>query len=164
MSTKPKSYAQPNRSDAWLPVILDDVWNLEFLPESAGNQLSGKNLYVDVWASWCRPCLQEMEYKTQTDSLLAAHDIERLYISIDKQEDEAAWFNKVFGLNLGGYHVRAGQELTRQLKTELGFGSGPIPIPRFLFVKNGQIIDIKAARPSDFKVLRRQVERYFPDR
>ncbi|MEZ4994651.1 MAG: hypothetical protein R2824_29800 [Saprospiraceae bacterium] len=153
-----------NGSDHWVPLIMDDQWHLESLKNDMQDQLSGKDLYIDIWATWCQPCLEEIAYQAQTDSLLAANGLERLYISIDKTEDEDEWLYMVFDLQIGGYHVRAGETLLRQLGTELGFGNDPIVIPRFLLVKNGRIIEKTAARPSEFEVLQRQVERYFGDR
>lgn len=144
--------------EKWWPVIIDGAGAMENLDLEKNGVVKGQNFYVDIWATWCGPCLAEMQYNYQADSLLEANGIERIYISIDKMEDKEIWFNKIYELNLGGYHILAGSALQAHLTQALGIAENVMVIPRYIFIKNGQIVNKKAARPSEFNRLARQVD------
>ena len=47
----------------------------------------GKIVYIDVMASWCKPCLAELKEYEKTDDFFKKNDIVRLFISIDEPKD-----------------------------------------------------------------------------
>ncbi|HYF29548.1 MAG TPA: thioredoxin family protein [Chitinophagaceae bacterium] len=116
-----------------------------------------KLLYVDVWATWCSPCLDEMQFNYATDSFLHANNIARVYLSIDRMTEKEKWKNIIQKMHLGGYHILAGKEMQNFLAKELGIYDGLLSIPRYLVVRNGKILASDAHRPSELEKLKSQL-------
>jgi thiol-disulfide isomerase/thioredoxin len=56
--------------------------------------LRGKVLLVDVWASWCAPCKEELPMLDEMSDRLAAKGIQIVAVSIDESRDDAEAFLK----------------------------------------------------------------------
>lgn len=138
-------------------VYLDNAGALHDLKMKEFPQLKNGIVYVDIWATWCRPCLAEMELNYQVDSLLAAVGGKRLYISIDEQSAASKWNEIIRKKDLGGYHILAGNKLRKYLDEEFGFAGGSITIPYYVVLKDGQIVYKNAYRPSEFEMLKEQL-------
>lgn len=143
--------------DGWVPQLIDEYGQLEDLRFEGDARLRQGSYYIDIWATWCRPCLTEMAYNYEADSLLAANDIHRMYISLDKLEDRAKWRDKIYELHLGGAHILAGETMRRHLSEVLS--QDPIVLPRYLLLKDGQIVEQFAAGPSALERLKGQVDK-----
>lgn len=143
---------------AWNPLIVDDIGvmkNFDFKNEFVN--FSKGTYYVDFWATWCQPCLAEMQYNDAVDSLFETRRIERIYVSIDKPEDHGKWLTTIYEYHLGGYHVLAHEGFKQWIFRELGNGE-TLMIPRYIFIKDGQVVNKIAAQPSEFQRLIQQVE------
>lgn len=58
-------------------------------------QLEGKTIFVNIWASWCPPCVAEMPGIHQLwQDLKSAEDIVFLMISVDEDREKAIRFMK----------------------------------------------------------------------
>lgn len=121
-------------------------------PDVAGKQVSlsdfkGKMVFVDVWATWCGPCVKEIPYLKALEKELHGKDIVFMSVSIDVVADKAKWEKFIAVEQLGGVQLLANgwSKIVKDYK----IGG----IPRFmLFDKNGNIIDVDAPRPSDPKL------------
>ncbi|MBQ8867212.1 MAG: TlpA family protein disulfide reductase [Bacteroidaceae bacterium] len=60
----------------------------------------GKYVYIDLWASWCSPCLKEVPALQKLEKELKNDKVVFLSISIDTKED--AWKNKMKEKNMHG--------------------------------------------------------------
>lgn len=60
----------------------------------------GKYVYIDLWASWCKPCLKEVPALQKLEKELKNDKVVFLSISIDTKED--AWKNKMKEKNMHG--------------------------------------------------------------
>ncbi len=81
----------------------------------------GKVIYVSLWASWCKPCLEGFEKTRATRASLAAQGIVMLNVNLDK--NEAIWKAQLAKLNLPGMNVFA-LDLS-ELKEQMGFDTLP---------------------------------------
>ena len=109
------------------------------------SDLKGKLLYIDVWATWCRPCLAEIPaLKALQDKFKNNKDIEFVSLSID--DDREAWRKAVKDKDLKGVQLIADKAFESQFIQDYSINQ----IPTFLLIdKEGKIIDPNAPRPSD---------------
>ena len=60
----------------------------------------GKWVYLDVWASWCKPCVSEIPHMKKMEEKLKDKNIEFVSISIDEKADD--WYKALEKHNLHG--------------------------------------------------------------
>lgn len=147
----------------WDPEIIDETGeqtSIDFQTEistldtSYAINLSEGIFYVNIWATWCAPCLKEFSNNYRADSLFHAFGAHRIYISLDGQDRlKSAWKKAVKDYRLGGYHILAGEELRQHLFEEYGPWN-TILIPRYLLMKDGVVINEFAPKPSDLSELK----------
>jgi len=105
------------------------------------SDFKGKLVYVDVWATWCRPCKAELPALNLLEK--DYHDKEIIFVSVSVDKDKDAWIKMVKNKELGGVQLWAGTGSSISENYAI-FG-----IPRFmLFDKKGNVITTDAPRPS----------------
>ncbi|PZR21583.1 MAG: TlpA family protein disulfide reductase [Flavobacterium psychrophilum] len=108
--------------------------------------LKGKYVYVDVWATWCGPCRQQIPFLKQVEEKYHGKKIEFVSISIDKASDHDKWKKMVTDQALGGTQLFADKDWSSAFVQSYGINS----IPRFILIgPDGNIVDADAKRPSD---------------
>ncbi|NBW35626.1 MAG: TlpA family protein disulfide reductase [Cytophagia bacterium] len=137
--------------------FVDNYSQLNTLQELL-NHFKGKPIFLDLWASWCGPCLQEFKYKDSLIELLDKHGYTCVYVSIDTDRNNDQWIDKIKKYNLSiGYHIRANESMTMDLVRLFG-KQNSLAIPRYVIVdENGTIKESDAARPSEMEKLERQL-------
>ena len=120
-------------------------------PDQNGNKVSlddlkGKYVYVDVWATWCGPCKKEIPFLKEMDKAYKGKDIEFVSLSIDKMEHKDKWLKMIKDEDLGGIQILADQDWNSEFITAYRITG----IPRFILIdKEGNIVNSNAPRPSD---------------
>ncbi len=109
------------------------------------NDLKGKLSYIEIWATWCGPCIREMPALTQLIKEYKDKDIEFISISIDSKNDYDKWRKMVPEKNVGGIQLFSDKGLDSDFMKAFNVGL----IPRSIMLDaNGNIITDKAPRPS----------------
>lgn len=144
---------------AWQPGIIDDAGAMsDFRFRKKGVDLNIGKYYVDIWATWCKPCLQAFAFNAAADSLLDARGFQRLYVSVDDPDrSHSKWINTINHYHLGGRHVLAGERLKAWLLEQF-YNSSAIKLPRYLLLVDGEVVRNYAAGPEDLTTLAEQLE------
>lgn len=114
------------------------------------DDLKGKYVYVDVWATWCGPCKAEIPFLKEVEEKYHGKNIEFVSISVDKAKDHEKWKKMIEEKELGGMQLFADNDWNSDfVKGYLIQG-----IPRFILIDTeGNIINPNAPRPSDPKLI-----------
>ncbi len=130
--------------------------------EDAVKPFKGKVVYIDVWATWCGPCLKEFQYLPTLKEKAHNMDVVYLYISIDRPEERKKWEKTIAYHQLKGYHLLVNEKLGKSLYTELGNERQILSIPCFVIIdKTGKIAIRHAAAPSEPEKVIEQLSTYY---
>ena len=105
----------------------------------------GKLVYIEIWATWCGPCIKEQPALIQLIKDYKGKNIEFVSISIDVKNDYEKWRKMVDNKNVGGTQLIADKSLQSDFMKAFSVGL----IPRSILLdENGKIINAHAPRPS----------------
>jgi len=113
--------------------------------DAAGNDVklkslaAGKYIYIDLWASWCKPCIAEIPNLQKLENEYKDKNI--VFVSISLDADKNDWKNKMAELKSEGHQLELGNSAYDKLMNVSG-------IPHFLlYDPAGKLIMYKAPRP-----------------
>ena len=139
------------RKDDYDNMPNDGDMSIDFsYPNSSSEMISlssfrGRLVYVDVWATWCGPCIAEIPSLERLQKDYENMDIVFLSVSVDT--DKEAWEKMLTEDQLGGVQLWA-DGWSQITKSYAIFG-----IPRFMLVdKSGELIAVDAPRPSSNEI------------
>ena len=100
------------------------------------SDLAGKVIYMDFWATWCSPCVQQMKNSKSWKAKFKDQEVAFVYISLDKNKE--AWERFVKSNDIEGYHLAAaGKDVYRSQIAKLYKVK---KLPYYLLIdKNGKI-------------------------
>jgi thiol-disulfide isomerase/thioredoxin len=111
--------------------------------------LKGKIVYIDVWATWCGPCVAEIPASKKLQKELTNEDkVQFLNVSLDSKRSDWEKFlkkNKAWK----GLHIIIEPEMIQSFYTTYKlFG-----VPGYILIdQSGNIVTMKASRPSEGKI------------
>jgi len=109
--------------------------------------LKGKYVYIDVWATWCRPCLAEIPALKELENELG-EKMHFVSISVDKEDKHEAWKEMVTEKELKGVQLYADNNWESKFVRDFGING----IPRFILIDpEGKVVKPDASRPSNPK-------------
>lgn len=106
-------------------------------------KFAGKYLYIDLWASWCGPCIKEVPHLQKLEKEFEGSNI--AFISVSTDTDTKPWKARMEALKMhGNQFIDQAGELPGQLNVR--------GIPFFLlYGPDGKLIKYSMTRPSDPK-------------
>jgi|TARA_B110000858_G_scaffold17706_1_gene17885 thiol-disulfide isomerase/thioredoxin len=120
--------------------------------EKSLDSFKGKYVYIDVWATWCGPCIQQIPFLNSLEKEYHRKNIAFVSISTDESRRsggswdaaENKWRKFVKNKQLTGTQLWAGQDYDFQKAYEIN------SIPRFILIDpEGNIVNANAPRPSE---------------
>ena len=114
------------------------------------DDLKGKYVYIDVWATWCGPCKAEIPFLKEVEKSYHGKNIEFVSLSVDRPDAYDAWRNMIKEKELGGIQLLADKNFDSQFVQDYLIKG----IPRFILIDpNGDIVNSNAPRPSNKKLV-----------
>ncbi|MFO0477170.1 MAG: TlpA family protein disulfide reductase [Bacteroidota bacterium] len=106
----------------------------------------GKVLFIDVWATWCGPCKEELPFTHKIQEYYKFNNqVQILYISIDSEINRWQAF-LIKNKKLNGNHININDSLFINSYKITG-------IPRYILIdKQGLIIDAFCSKPSSGEI------------
>ncbi len=122
---------------------------------SSLEDFQGSFVYIDVWATWCGPCIAEIPALEKLQKNYTNKNLTFLSISIDQEKDFDKWLAMIADKDLGGNQVFADNAWESEFIKAYLINS----IPRFILVdKESNIVSADAPRPSD-PAIRKMLEK-----
>ncbi|WP_316748143.1 TlpA disulfide reductase family protein [Pedobacter gandavensis] len=121
-------------------------------PDQHGKMVSlsdfkGKVVVIDVWATWCAPCKQQIPFLKKMEEKFKGQDVVFMSVTVDYEKDKQKWLDMLKALDLHGLQMFAGGW------TKITKDYGISAIPRFMVIdKKGNVVAVDAPRPSDPKL------------
>lgn len=135
----------------------DEIPNFEFLTRTGEkvylSDYKGKVIYMDFWATWCKPCLMEIPWaKDLQQQLKEEPNIVFLNISVDRGAEKwKSWLaENEPESDEKSIHVQPSKESMEDIRYRWSSRG----IPFYIIVnQEGKIVDENAKRPSSSKIV-----------
>ncbi len=126
--------------------ILDKDKPIKSFAELA-SKFPGKAFFIDCWATWCSPCIEEFQYSASLKEFLKMNNIEMVYIAFDDKLDDAKWLDYIRKYNLTGYNMRVNDEFHDDFTNATGWDYA---LPSYYIIdQSGKIIQEQLLRPGE---------------
>ena len=106
------------------------------------DDFKGRYVYIDIWATWCAPCREELPHLQTLEEAFQGTNI--CFVSISTDQDKAKWEQTVKDEKMGGIQLHTGgdEEFLNAFRVK--------GIPRFILINpEGRIDNANMTRPSD---------------
>ena len=128
---------------------ISELWNSNF---------KNTPVFIDLWATWCIPCIAEFEFKDELQNFLKSKGIKMLYLSMDDAKDSKKWNTLVKSLKLNAFNHLANEALKKDILKSI-YNDEEWSIPRYILIdKVGNIVLKDALLPSNKAELYAQIE------
>jgi thiol-disulfide isomerase/thioredoxin len=134
-------YYQNSKQDIENPQMASDAIlskmgvNGKNLLDSIIHENKGKVLFVDLWATWCGPCLNGMKTSKEIMPRYKNKDIEFIFLCVNSTEEN--WKGVLSKYKVGGKHYYCDNEQSKDIRRALGVEG----IPHYMIInKDGHIV------------------------
>lgn len=106
------------------------------------SDFKGKYIYIDIWASWCTPCIKQIPFLKELEK---KYSDKVNFVSIAWKDNPSQWKNAIKRESLQGIQLFAADKDAEFFKF-----FGITSIPRFVLLdREGKIIESNAKQPSE---------------
>lgn len=137
-------------------------------------RFKGKIIYLDIMASWCKPCIEEFKYTKQLDDYFQENDIVKIYITIDEKDAIQKAYHLIEENALSGYFASYHNPMEKTVSSDYTNFIDDLlfviddngnknfkGIPAYSILdKEGKIVVKDALRPSSLEKLKQQLSKY----
>ncbi len=114
------------------------------------DDFKGKYVYIDIWATWCTPCIRQFPYIEELEEKYHNKNIEFVSISVDKVQQYDDWRKMVTEKELKGTQLLADNSFKSSFISKYYIKG----IPRFIFLDpEGNIINADTPQPSNIEFI-----------
>jgi len=138
-------YYQNSKQNIENPKIASDAIlskmgvNGKNLLDSIIDENKGKVLFVDLWATWCGPCLNGMKTAKEIMPRYKNKDIEFIFLCVNSTAEN--WKGTLSKFKIGGKHYYCDNEQSKDIRRALGVEG----IPHYMIInKNGHIVQTES--------------------
>ena len=82
-------------------------------------EFNNRYFFIDCWATWCTPCIQEFNYYTDVSTFLFYQNIHQVFFSVDKLSDSTKVYNYLKEQKIKGTHTIINKRITEEIINEL---------------------------------------------
>ncbi len=108
----------------------------------------GKYVLIDIWATWCTPCLKEVPHLKKLEEKYQDKNITFIGISVDNKTEYDLWKQMLKDKELDGIQLFADKAFESDFVSDFGVTS----IPRFILISpEGKIVESHLTKPSNDK-------------
>ncbi|WP_027076339.1 TlpA family protein disulfide reductase [Maribacter antarcticus] len=145
---------QKNTKYLYKTSLVNEIGNNFSFTDMNNNNISlkdfqGKYLYIDVWATWCKPCKIEYVFLKELEEHFSNNDeLQIISISTDREFDK--WEKYITKNSIKGTQLYSGANSDFVKFYDIG------ALPRFIFLdKEGRVISPVEIRPSNPELLKK---------
>jgi thiol-disulfide isomerase/thioredoxin len=141
--------ANPSKQESGMETLRTNVLN-EIIAKN-----KGKIIYIDFWATWCGPCLKELEYSKKLTETFEGKNVEFVYMCVKSEKEN--WQDKIREYKLSGSQYLLNDSEYDVLSQKFQITG----IPHYVLInKDGHIINDHAPTPSSGKELANLIKKY----
>jgi thiol-disulfide isomerase/thioredoxin len=126
------------------------------------DQFKGKVVYIDLWGTRCKPCIEEFSFNSALKERFKKEPVEYLYLAVDygHTDDKIRWKEMVQAKNLTGYNMLISAKLYKEVWNTIKDSVKTMYfIPHYIILdKKGKIVYADAERPSAKDTLYQQLQ------
>lgn len=106
----------------------------------------GNFVFIDVWATWCLPCMQQIPYIKKLEEKYDGKNIIFVGVSVDKKDKYKLWKETILSKKMKGIQLFSDNSFQSKFIEAFSISS----IPRFILISpKGTILNPNMSKPSD---------------
>jgi len=117
---------------------------------------AGKIIYLDIYATWCIPCLNEIKFTPALHQKFSKKDV--VFVNLCLQSTAKNWISLVKEKNVHGENFFLDDDESKLLMGNFNIGG----FPTYLLIdRKGSVRTANAARPSELERLEKEIEKMY---